>query len=88
MCGCMLKHAMMDHADHQPVAQSEPDKEAMVAPGQKRCTHCNFPLQNDFAFCPSCGMSLRPAVCPACGQKIQPGWGACAYCGSPLGDLK
>lgn len=86
MCGCMLMHAMMDHQEHQPDIQAEPGTNAMHTPDQQRCTHCGFPLQRGFTFCPGCGMSLRTAECPACGQKVDPGWRSCAFCGSPLGE--
>lgn len=90
MCGCMLMHATMDHKEHQPGTQSTPapTANAMPAAGGQRCIHCGFPLQQGFAFCPSCGMSLRTAECPACGQKVDPDWGTCAYCGSPLGEAQ
>jgi hypothetical protein len=92
MCGCMLMHAMMNHQEHQPGAQAEPATErwpgtnAMHTSAQQHCAHCGFPLQQGFAFCPGCGMSLHTAKCPSCGQKVDSGWRACAFCGSPLGE--
>jgi len=90
MCGCMLMHAMMNHEGHQPSPQSKaaPAANTISASSGQKCTHCGFPLQQGFAFCPECGMSLRTAECPACGQKVDPGWRACAYCGSPLGEVQ
>lgn len=88
MCGCMLMHAGMNHSEHQTAAQPSPETEAKSAAAGLRCAHCGFPLQQGFAFCPGCGMRLRTAVCPACGQKVDPSWSACAYCGSPLGELQ
>lgn len=100
MCGCMLMHATMNHEEeHHPVSQSAPALTANVisASSLRPCSHCNFPLQRGFAFCPNCGMpapvaqaqvSLRIAECRACGQKVDPGWKACAYCGAPLGELQ
>jgi len=90
MCGCMLMHATMNHQDHQPANQSAsvPAANAMPAASGQRCVHCGFPLQQGFAFCPNCGMSLRTAECPACGQKVDPTWSSCAYCGSPLGEVQ
>jgi predicted amidophosphoribosyltransferase len=90
MCGCMLMHGMMSHEGHQPGSQSAPAPaaNAMPATAGQRCLHCGFPLQQGFAFCPGCGMNLRTVQCPACGQKVEPNWRACAYCGSPLGEVQ
>jgi len=88
MCGCMMMHATMDHQEHQPGAQTEPGINTMQMSDQRHCAHCGFPVQQGFAFCPGCGMSLRTAECPACGQKVAPGWRACAFCGSPLGEAQ
>ena len=84
MCGCMLMHTMMDHQEHQPSAQAGPGINAIQMVDQQHCAHFGFPVQQGFAFCPSCGMSLRTAECPACGQKVDPSWRVCAFCGSPL----
>ncbi len=91
MCGCMLMHATMNHEGQQPATQSTSVPKANMMPStasEQRCAHCGFPLQQGFAFCPSCGMSLKTASCPACGQKVDPSWSACAYCGSPLGEAE
>ena len=90
MCGCMLMHAAMDHEGHQTSIQpaSAPQANVMPATSGPRCVHCGFPLGQGFAFCPSCGMSLKTAECSACGQKVDPNWSACAYCGSPLGEAE
>ena len=88
MCGCMLMHAMMNHQGHQSVTQAEPGANTMPASNGGRCVHCGIPLEQGFAFCPGCGMSLRTAECSACGQKVDPGWGACGFCGSPLGEAQ
>jgi len=90
MCGCMLMHAAMNHQEHNPAAPFASGSEVNTMPvtSGQRCAHCGFPLQQGFAFCPGCGMSLRTAECPACGQKVDPGWRACAYCGSPLGEVQ
>ena len=91
MCGCMLMHAAMDHEGHQTAAQpaSVPAQRANAMPASsgRRCAHCDFPLGQGFAFCPNCGMSLKTAECSACGQKVDSNWSACAYCGSPLGQI-
>jgi predicted amidophosphoribosyltransferase len=78
MCGCMLMHAAMGHSSH--------DHEPVHSAG--RCVHCDFPLQKGFSFCPSCGMRLSQAACPACGQQVEPSWKSCAFCGSPLAEMK
>jgi hypothetical protein len=90
MCGCMLMHSAMDHQEHNHAtpASSAPGVNTMPALSGQRCTHCNFPLQQGFAFCPGCGMSLQTMQCPSCGQKVESGWSACAYCGSPLGEIQ
>lgn len=83
MCGCMLMHALMDHDQHQHPPQSA----STVVPvtSTTKCAHCGFALQQNFSFCPNCGMSLNQTNCPACGQKVEASWSTCAYCGSPLG---
>jgi len=90
MCGCMLMHATMNHQEHNTASPPASGSGANTIPTASggRCAHCGFPLQQGFAFCPGCGMSLRTAECPACGQKVEPGWRACAYCGSPLGEAQ
>jgi RNA polymerase subunit RPABC4/transcription elongation factor Spt4 len=90
MCGCMLMHATMDHEGHQTSTRpaSAPQAGGIPAASGQRCAHCGFSLQQDFAFCPNCGMSLKTAECSACGQKVDPSWSACAYCGSPLGEAE
>jgi predicted amidophosphoribosyltransferase len=91
MCGCMLMHGMMNHeAVHHPTSHPTPTptNSTPLASGEQRCAHCDFPLQQGFAFCPNCGMSLRMAECEACGQKVDPIWEMCAYCGSPLSEAQ
>jgi len=90
MCGCMLMHATMNHEGHQHSSQTMSTSAVDPVPGSggQRCAHCGFPLQPGYAFCPGCGMSLRAAKCPACGQKVDSTWKACAYCGSPLGEVQ
>lgn len=90
MCGCMLMHATMNHEEHQHASPSAsvPTANAMSVASGQQCSHCGFHLQQGFAFCPNCGMSLKTAQCPACGQKVDPHWSACAYCGSPLGEAE
>jgi hypothetical protein len=90
MCGCMLMHAVMEQHEHLPVGRTASvtgANEIAVSIGQ-HCPQCGFLLQQAFAFCPGCGMSLRNGKCPACGQKVDPDLSSCTYCGSPLGELR
>ncbi len=78
----------MNHEEqHSSQLISSPAMSAMPAANGQKCSHCDFPLGQGFAFCPNCGMSLKTAECSACGQKVDPAWSACAYCGSPLGQM-
>lgn len=89
MCGCMLMHATMNHEGHQHVPQSGPAPVTVDhAASERQCAHCGFQLQQGYAFCPSCGMSLRTEECSTCGQKVDSSWSTCAYCGSPLGEAQ
>lgn len=76
---CMM--CMMDH-DHG--GQHQPATTVVVTAAGRSCTHCGYPLQSGFAFCPNCGMSLRAGACPSCGQAVDPTWKACAFCGVQL----
>jgi predicted amidophosphoribosyltransferase len=90
MCGCMLMHAAMNHEGHQrstPQSGAPAPASAAVSSTRRTCAHCGFPLQEGFAFCPNCGMSLQ-AKCPACGQKVDLSWATCTFCGSPLGETQ
>ena len=60
MCGCMLMHATMNHQEHHPGNQpaTVSGTTTLSASGSRPCAHCGFPLQQDFAFCPSCGINL------------------------------
>ncbi len=86
MCGCMLMHAAMSRDGHQPAPQTGNAPVAAAPVSDYKCAHCGFPLQTGYAFCPRCGMNLRPVKCSACGQKVDLSWVTCAYCGSPLGE--
>jgi len=91
MCGCMLMHAAMNHEEqHHLASQSAPapTANASSASSVRQCSHCSFPLQRSFAFCPNCGANLRMAECSACGQKVDSSWKACAHCGAPLGEAQ
>jgi hypothetical protein len=90
MCGCMMMDAAMDHQGHmvsnQPALAPKPN--SMSDSSGWHCAHCGFPINQGFAYCPNCGMSLKMTKCPACGQKVDPAWSACAYCGSPRGEME
>jgi predicted amidophosphoribosyltransferase len=91
MCGCMLMHAMMGHGEGEHSghsAQSGPGDEASMAATHSglKCRHCGGTISSAYAFCPNCGMSLKPSKCPACGQGVELSWKTCAYCGHPLGE--
>ncbi len=90
MCGCMLMHAGMNHDQDQHSTRSMPQAGMAASPstGGRSCRHCGFSLGRDFKYCPNCGMSLEFSKCPACGQKVEANWGACAYCGHPLGEAE
>lgn len=47
------------------------------------CSACHTVVLSKFAFCPSCGTSIR-ASCPQCGRTLEPGWVNCGYCGTRL----
>ena len=47
------------------------------------CPHCSTKVLSKFAFCPSCGTSLKP-TCPQCGQAVEPMWSNCGHCGTRL----
>ena len=47
------------------------------------CPHCSTKVISKFAFCPSCGTSLKP-TCPQCGQAVEPIWSNCGHCGTKL----
>jgi len=75
-CMWMMNHGQ--HGTHQ--GQSIAGAQA----AGKACTHCGYPVEPAFAFCPNCGMSLRTTTCPSCRQAVDPTWKACPYCGTAL----
>ena len=82
MCLMCLVHAVMDH-DHGGQRQLAATVNATAA--GRGCTRCGFALQPGFAFCPSCGMSLRADTCPSCGRGVDTSWRTCPGCGAQLG---
>lgn len=47
------------------------------------CPSCQTQVLSKFAFCPSCGASLKPR-CPNCGQAAELTWKNCGFCGTKL----
>lgn len=92
MCGCMVMHAAHAATGAEGHGHAAPQGEGVpvsssIQMASRTCSHCGFPLQEAYAFCPGCGVSLQ-TKCPACGQKVEAGWRACAYCGYPLGNAQ
>jgi len=57
--------------------------------GMRRCTCCGAETGPSFAFCQSCGQSLRPPAertCVGCGAKLDPSFRFCGHCGRPAGE--
>jgi type IV pilus assembly protein PilB len=48
------------------------------------CLHCDLPVEEGHAFCPSCGQEIQ-SKCGACGQYADPAWEYCAFCGERQG---
>ena len=53
------------------------------------CPSCSTPARREYAFCPSCGITL-PRACPSCHRPVEPIWTHCAHCGGnlPAGELE
>ena len=47
------------------------------------CPSCGTAARREFAFCPSCGITL-PRACPSCHRPVEPIWTHCAHCGGKL----
>jgi hypothetical protein len=61
------------------------------APPSRYCPHCGGPLDEAFAFCPTCGRDARPfRRCPACGSEhyVSPEaeLSHCPVCGEEMGE--
>jgi hypothetical protein len=51
----------------------------------KVCSKCEFNVQDNFAFCPSCGNDLsQPIICKECQYPNEPNSKFCQECGSAL----
>jgi len=48
--------------------------------GARCCTHCLYPLEHFYLYCPQCA---RPLVqrCRGCGKRLRKNWRVCPYCG-------
>ena len=44
------------------------------------CPSCNYPIDNEFKFCPNCKDELK-YKCKGCKKKIDKTWKVCAHCG-------
>ncbi len=47
------------------------------------CPACGKAVSSDFAWCSSCGISLRQQQCAYCGRLLAPGEAVCPSCGAP-----
>ncbi len=43
------------------------------------CPSCNYPIDNEFKFCPNCKEELK-YKCKGCKKKIDKTWKVCAHC--------
>jgi RNA polymerase subunit RPABC4/transcription elongation factor Spt4 len=56
---------------------------ALRDPMPRNCPRCTTSVNASFAFCPHCGVAMRP-TCSNCGRTVEPGWANCPHCGSKL----
>ncbi len=47
------------------------------------CPSCQRALQDDFKFCPHCGVQIANN-CYSCGKQVDPAWVSCPHCGVGL----
>jgi hypothetical protein len=47
------------------------------------CPGCGTPARKGYAFCASCGATVR-AACSQCRQPVEAGWRNCVRCGAAL----
>lgn len=54
---------------------------------QKKCVHCDQPMDREARFCPHCGLAQENATrpCGQCGKSYAATAKFCPYCGSPAG---
>ena len=60
-----------------PAEEPEPELRSIT------CPHCEKPVNPNFAFCPSCGNSLKN-ICSSCSREVQDDWQVCPHCGERL----
>jgi hypothetical protein len=63
-----------------PMVEKAPARPPVSVADGLACDGCRMALQPGYAFCPSCGTSVK-SVCGACKRSIDPRWAACAFCG-------
>lgn len=53
------------------------------------CPSCGTAARREYAFCPSCGITLVRS-CPSCVRPVEPIWTHCAHCGGklPAGEIE
>lgn len=47
------------------------------------CPHCQKSVQEDFSFCPYCGVTTK-TQCPSCRKDVKAEWANCPHCGIGL----
>lgn len=55
----------------------------VVRPEGLTCKACKEPLNQNYSYCPLCGM-LNQAHCPQCNVLVRESWSHCPYCGAAL----
>ncbi len=80
MCGHHLFHHI-SHSQLEPIHSDVRQAEPQVT--MRPCPSCGTAVQDDFVFCPRCGVEILIA-CPSCHRAVQTDWTRCAYCGVDL----
>ncbi|MBI3359711.1 MAG: zinc ribbon domain-containing protein [Chloroflexi bacterium] len=91
MCGHHSLHGIYTYPDdHRRAVTSDERRVAGDATHATRhtsltmpCPHCQYPVQEEFVFCPRCGAEVLTA-CPACHRAVRADWTHCAFCGADL----
>ncbi|MBI3164869.1 MAG: zinc ribbon domain-containing protein [Chloroflexi bacterium] len=81
MCGHSPLHHVINDYRTEPVQAGMRHVQAQAA--TRPCPSCGAPVQDDFVFCPRCGVEILTA-CPSCHRAVQTDWTNCAYCGTDL----
>lgn len=79
----------MDDKQFQHLREEQKKQEEKILPGKKkaiRCPGCGAALEEEYAFCPSCGHSLKTQkTCPRCGSPLlRENQDICEVCGTWL----